>query len=880
MKLIKKSLVMGLAGFTALAIPAVPALAQEERAALEEIVVVARRRTESLQDVPIAVTVFTESSIKDAGIERPEDFIGLTSNVSMLNTVNVGDTQVTIRGIVSTRDAESTFAYVVDGVLITNPNGFNEELYDVQQIEVLKGPQGALYGRNAVAGAIIVNSKPPAEEIDGSITVGGGNNALRRLSGVVSGPISDNLSGRLAFSYRDTDGADENDHTGEDDVIQNFEDTSVRGRLLWRANEKLTVDTQAAYSTVESGTINFNAVFSLDIAAGLINIPTFFHDVNDTDFKYVFNVPPENEQDSLSLSVKTDYELDSGATVTGILAYDDLEEHLLSDGTSAAFGGYSFGDTDSRAACLKSYNDLETSLLVSPFFVAEQDGQPPGALLKDSNSSLMDAFGQGIKTNSDGSQVAGLNGLLPPYSPTTCDGYQYQERNQTSTSLDLRVTSGPDGNIKWMGGVYFLDIERDVVVAYGADLGRGFLTQPYVPPTGPNPTDLLFDDTFDTTVYSAYGQIAYDLTEQQEISLALRYDQEEREVSNNVPNVNAPQIFRQLVTFGVQSPRAINPAYDNANTIPDRDNTYKELQPKLTWRWSASDTLSTYASYGVGFRSGGFNSIGSQEIINDNYRTAPNNFSTAPQNIRDDYDEEVSKTFELGFKSVLLDRTLQLNASAFRTEVEDNQFFGFYAGSFGLLRVVNNIDEVTVQGFELDARWVVNDWLSIHGSYGYTDSEIDKNINRPYTKGNKLPYSPEFTANLGVQLHLPITASIGLSGRLDWIRTGETWFHTVQDNDGIVNSFTQLNDEYGLTGATDPFFGFGTANFSKSMRDTFDVVNLRVSVEGEQWEATAWSRNATDEEYLEEVIPAPEFGGVFAHDSIGRTIGLDMTYRF
>ena len=91
--------------------------------------------------MPIAITAFTENTIDRAGIERPQDFIGLTPNVTIVDSANAGDTQVTIRGITSTRDAEGTFAYVVDGVLVTNPNGFNQELFDVQQIEVLKGPQ-------------------------------------------------------------------------------------------------------------------------------------------------------------------------------------------------------------------------------------------------------------------------------------------------------------------------------------------------------------------------------------------------------------------------------------------------------------------------------------------------------------------------------------------------------------------------------------------------------------------------------------------------------------------------------------------------------------------------------------------------------------------
>ena len=134
------------------ALTAAPTFAQQGAAGIEEVVVTARKREESLQEVPIAITAFTEDTIDKAGIGRPADFISLMPNVTIVDTANVGDTQVSIRGVVSTRDAEATFAYVVDGILSTNPNSFNEELVDVQQIEVLKGPQGALYGRNAVAG--------------------------------------------------------------------------------------------------------------------------------------------------------------------------------------------------------------------------------------------------------------------------------------------------------------------------------------------------------------------------------------------------------------------------------------------------------------------------------------------------------------------------------------------------------------------------------------------------------------------------------------------------------------------------------------------------------------------------------------------------------
>ena len=166
-----------LAVFTATAAVHTPlAVSQQSSFAIEEVVVTARKRSENLQEVPIAISAIDAATIDRAGIERAVDYISLIPNVTLVDTANVGDTQVSIRGIVSTRDAESTFAYVVDGVLSTNPNSFNEELFDVEQIEVLKGPQGALYGRNAVSGAILVTTKKPGDEVEAEVAVGAGNN--------------------------------------------------------------------------------------------------------------------------------------------------------------------------------------------------------------------------------------------------------------------------------------------------------------------------------------------------------------------------------------------------------------------------------------------------------------------------------------------------------------------------------------------------------------------------------------------------------------------------------------------------------------------------------------------------------------------------------
>ena len=154
---------------------------------LEEIVVTARQRAEKISDVPATIQAFTARDIQIAGIERPTDFIALTPGLAQVQTAEVGDLQLSIRGLNTGRDAETNFALVVDGVLQTNPTAFNQELANVQQIEVLKGPQGAIYGRNAVAGAIIVTTVKPEQDFGGDVDVGFGNNNTRKAHVYLSG---------------------------------------------------------------------------------------------------------------------------------------------------------------------------------------------------------------------------------------------------------------------------------------------------------------------------------------------------------------------------------------------------------------------------------------------------------------------------------------------------------------------------------------------------------------------------------------------------------------------------------------------------------------------------------------------------------------------
>jgi len=820
---------------------------------LEEIVVTARQRAEKIEDVPVTVQAFTATEIHAAGIERPQDFIALTPGLSQVQTAEAGDLQVVIRGINTGRDAETNFALVIDGVLQTNPNALNQELNNVTQIEVLKGPQGALYGRNAVAGAMIITTRQPGESLEFDVGAGYGTENSYKGNVYLGGPLGDSARGSVSAYYRNTDGFWKNDYLGCDDCVDYFEEMGVSGRLMFDVGDTGVIDVKAKYSEISAGAINFNASLALQDAAGLTGVGEFWEDPNKHDFVYLNNVKPENEQENINLSIKGDFDVGPG-TLTAVAAYNDQSNYFLTDGTSAAFFLYSL-----TSSCIQS-NDARSqdTPLPVPFFYSNTSG------------FFVDSF-------------------LPPYGPTTCDGYQYQERNQKDMSLEVRLTSPGDQALRWVIGGYFADIERDVVVAQGSDSGQGFIKKPLVTTGGPNPTDLLYDDSFNSEVFAGFGQVAYDIVENLELALAVRYDTEKRKVDNNVPKL-PPQTPG---FFGTNN--YINPAYvqdPSLSEIPSRKNTYSQFQPKVSVNWKATEDLALFASYGYGFRSGGFNSTGVQATIELFYSglcLGDLNFTQDPlfypvctgdnrslQNVNDDYKKEVSKAGEVGFKATLLDGSMSFNGAVFKTDIENMQFFNFFAGPFGLLRVVTNAEKASITGFELDGRWRLGEYVTLFAGYSATDTSIDRYDGRPYTKGNKIPYAPKYTGNAGVDFAVPMGGSDWiLNARIDASFVGETWFHPVQA-DKVPNLFTGIDsDGDGINDTT-----FGQGEFSKQKRDAYAIMNARAGISNETWDFTVWGRNITDENYLQEIIPAPEFGGSFIHDSPGASFGVDVSYKF
>lgn len=828
-----------------------PAMLAAQQSVLEEIVVTARQREERLQDVPATITVLTETTLEQAGVERAEDFVFMTPGVSLVNTAEVGDTQVSIRGMNGARDGESSFAFIVDGVLLTNPSAFNREFADLQQIEILKGPQGALYGRSAASGAMIITTKRPGNEFEASIKASAGYENSYYTSAVVSGPlVEDQLFGRLNVNYRTTDGFYRNSFLDKDDIVDDFENWNVNGRVLWEPNEQLSIDMKGRYGEVDAAAITFNAAFALPVAAGFLG-PALFEDVNEHDFVFQPNIDPQNEQDALEFSVKLDYEMD-WATITGWMLYSDINQYFLADGTSGDFGFFGANATLGLPAepdCVASFNAVRAAGVTLP---------PPG---------FLSPGGPGLPGGT----------IFGPYSPTTCDGTQYQERNQEDVSFELRITSPSDQRLRWQAGLYYLNLEREVGVNLGIDTtfsGIAPVKELYVPGN----TEALVHDRFDTEVWAGFGSIAYDVTPEVELALALRYDREDREVTNLVPVDARTQYVDFAPAFGpfigpFLGGWPLNPALVDLSTvgtgnpvffdsIPDRNEVFDQWQPKVSLSWDATDNVTLFASYGIGFKSGGFNNQGSAATI-DLFFNGPLGSGLS---VSDTFKKETSDAFEVGFKSRLGNGRVSVDGSLFYTMVDDMQAFEFFVGTFGLLRVVTNIDEVSITGGELAASAQITDAWSVSGGVSVVNAIIDKNTSRPITKGNKAPYTPEYTASFATDYVKPAFDGIDFVGHLDWSLVGETWFHTIQAGDRVPNLFTPL--------------GLGPTGMDLAKRDSFDVMNLRVGFQGSNWSVIGFVRNLLDEQYLQEVIPAPEFGGSFIHPSAQRAWGVEVSYRF
>ena len=801
----------------------------------DSIIVTARRQNERLQDVPASVAVLTAAALESTGADRAEDFARLTPGVTIVTgTAEAGDTQINIRGINGARDAESSVALVVDGILKTNTAQLNQMQGTLRQVEVLKGPQGALYGRNAAAGAIVLQTLKPTENLSGGAKLSYANQNSWDATAHLAGPLGDGAGFVLSGNYSSTDGFYRNIFLGNAKVVDDKESFGIDGRVMIGMNSDTQIDLKARYAEFHGASLPFNAAFHLPNFAA-VN-PKFYEDVDDHVFRFYSNIRPTNDQSTFDVSAKIDHDF-GGMKLIAWLLYSDVKQDLVADGTSADFARYISAALPSGATAVNKC--FSTTAALTGFPVNQ-----PGFI-----GAIPVPF---IFAPATGSTFG-------PYSPTTCDGIQYQLRNQKDFSAEVRLVSDGSGPINWQLGAYYLNIDRTVGVSLGADTGQGVIKQLYNAPTSANPTSLLFADKFKTDVFAAFGSLEFKPSENFTAGVALRYDIEERKSSSLVPTATDPF---------TGSP--INPGQATGPLTP-KSASFKQFQPKITLSWMPSDHLNLYANWGIGFKSGGFNNQGSAALINNNF----NAFINAGVTINDKYRKERSSAFEAGIKGSLLDDRITFDLAGYYTRVHDMQFFEFFVGSFGLLRVVSNIDTVDVKGAEINLTAKVVDGFKLFGSFNVTDSEIKKNSSRPYTVGNKSPYTADWTINLGGEVAIPLKNDLKLTARADYRITGPTWFHSVQDQ----TRPTLFSGLLPISALALPAV-VGDARYDVSRRDSFGVLNLRAGLQADRYSLTFFAENLLDKKFIAEAIPAIEFGGSFISPGARRLIGVEAGVKF
>jgi iron complex outermembrane recepter protein len=754
------------------------ALAQGEP---EEIIVTARLRAETYVDAPAAIKAFTATEIEAAGIETPHDFIALTPNMTVVQTQNPGNSFITIRGVSQARNSDMPVAVVVDGVVMTNPAQLNQQLFDIQQIEVLKGPQGALYGRNAIGGAINITTKAPTDEFESKILVGADSGPGYMAQGAISGPLgdSDKWSYRASLSYSDTDGFRDNELTG--DQADPYKDTSARVRFDWHPNENLSGDFRYARSEIDTTALYFVinddqrflgslvGVPNPNQLSGITVAPADVNNVNYTGVPILVNNPGEGVKDMDEVSVKFDWVAGNG-TFTSITAYDDLHEILTGD----AFDFRPIG---------RSFNEI---------FFPVFNGQPPltpGNFFQDWNQS------------------------------------QYLE--VSSYSQEFRYTSAEDQRVRWIAGAYFLQTDRFIGTGNLWDTGDG-VTRVYKHPrttTGlpddfsiTNPQTTYLSDSQDNFAWAVFGSLAFDINEQWDATLSLRYDEDEREQTTETPPGFIPAALAGDLVTGQK-----------------RTETWDSTQPKVTVRWQPQDNITWYGDISRGFRSGGFNQSGVAVA--------------GVAGVFDTFDQQIADTVEVGFKGQFADGRLSTNVALYSTDLEGAYYFIFLVESS--TQNLGSLDEVHYEGVELELNARASDTVDLNFAVALTDSEIESDAQIPHVVGQEVPLTSDYTVNLGGTWHKPLAKLAGAE-------------------------FT-LRGDYRIIG--DTYWGPGNVDvtplpWNQTVRDPVNVFDLRLGLQADDWSLMLWSKNLLDEEYND------EFSHPFVWKAMPQRWGIEYTKTF
>jgi iron complex outermembrane receptor protein len=861
-------------------------------AQLEEIIVTAQKRSESAQDVPIAVTAFDAQSMTAKQITGFSDIRFTAPNVTVAKG-NFTSSNFQIRGIGTTLVAASGDSGVginVNEVPIVAPRLFETEYYDIQALEVLRGPQGTLYGRNSTGGSVnMVTAPASTDALTGNIEGQYGDWSHTKVNGMINIPLGDNFAARFAGIYLKRDGYTDNIYTGND--VDDRDQYSVRGSFNWLPTDNTSIDLMVSYFNEDSSRSRSQKTMCKNDPTGILgclpdgleydypNPSSQLSNILASDavlgplgiFELGSNERPDNPNSLRKVSSDFDPSYESDETMVTLNVSHSLDNYTLS-----FVAGYQDTTVESEMDYLWS-KGLPIEL---PALLPILAPQNYAALFSDGQIPMSATSSNG--TGSIGGHVKSRDSSLEAYDNSKGESEQY--------SFEARIASDYDGRFNWLAGGFYMHVDASsqyYVFANGFDYIAGtvpgitgFDGMGWVAPQFKSETS---DYQIDST--AIFGEVYYDLNDTMKVTLGLRYTDDEKEIKDRqlLLNNDAETGERFFQVIGADEPIP----------VPSRktDDDWQEFTGRAVFDWQFADDSMVYASYSRGYKGGGFNPPFDPLEF-------PGTAST--------FKPEFVNAFEIGSKNMFLDGTLQANGSIFYYEYEDLQ----------VSKIINRTSfnentDANIYGMELELAWAPDEHWLLSSNMAYLKSEVDNfqsvDTRDPTNGQDDVTLIKDLTnASNCVALMDPATfAAVAGSQFSSCNALADAGIPIVGGiEDDLDGNALQNSPEYSISiGAQYSFFlpqnntldvrvdyywqdEMYSRMFNKSVDkiDSWDVWNAQATLMSatESWYARAYIKNIGDKDHLVgQYVTDPSSGmftNVFAIEP--RTYGLALGYNF
>jgi iron complex outermembrane receptor protein len=820
-----------------------PAPAEEEGDddGIEEIIVTSRLREESIQDVPLAVQQFGQEAIESIAPSTLRDFDGLTPNVFIgMNTAGPGASAIYIRGL-GYADIEKTqtpnVGVVIDGIFVPSSTGQLIDTFDIESIEINRGPQAILWGRNTSGGTIVVRrGQPQLGEWDAKLLTsygdfkGEGDGGAFKVQAVANIPLTeDSLALRLGYTYKDEDGYAKNVVNGENRGAVDY--NAINAKLLWQPTEALSL------------------LFNWDWIEDRSDIPPqdARWDGNDPYLNKSDRAPKELAPYNVSISsLALNYDLPFEARFTSITAYWDSHDLVYQDFDA----GVSFSAASqpvfcaSAAACAFTTPAEELALFPAHF----NDPQAVFSRLHTRRDQEYDVFSQELRLV--GSLLDGSLDYVAGFYFAR-DDHDHSQRTEQQLQLPqvALASAGFDPNCQIpLGGGAYLDFSGPI----SSSLGQLCTL----------PTSFQWQRTFLTNKsWALFGSLEYELpwVEGLRVNFGVRYIDEQKDFATRFDNINSTgTIVGTPVTSETFCANTIPPDTSPCKQIDlsGLDGSWDDVVFEAGANYQVLDDLMTYYRFAQGFRSGGFSLRGSQPV---GTTTDPRSWSLL-------FDPENVDSHEIGVKSTWLDGRLLLNLAGFFSKVDGAQGSSIISGitPTGTNTLILNGGKTEIYGVELQTGLELLEGLNVDFNLGWQKGEAVKSVqsshNLPAPAGDTVcsTTNPGYTDPSVCPTITFRDNDVARTPELTW-SIGGSYRRAVGPGDVVLGTRVRHNDFFWIIPPSVPVGSGGVPTNTPVGQDGYTLLDANLSYEFEVAERAVRvgfvGRNLTDKQYKEQELP-------------------------